>query len=103
MVERISNAVAAYSNAANRGLSPGMEARDTVPGAAFGNMVKDMVGDAVSANKQAESVSAAAAAGKADLNEVVMAVSNAEVSLQTVVAIRDKVIEAYQEIIRMPV
>jgi flagellar hook-basal body complex protein FliE len=33
----------------------------------------------------------------------VMSVSNAEVMLQTVTAIRDKVISAYQDIIRMPV
>jgi flagellar hook-basal body complex protein FliE len=43
-----------------------------------------------------------ALAGQADLTDVVIAVTNAEVTLQTVVAIRDRVIQAYQEIIRMP-
>ena len=43
-----------------------------------------------------------AAVGKADLNDVVQAVTNAEVTLQTVTAVRDKVLNAYQEILRMP-
>ena len=40
---------------------------------------------------------------QADLNEIVTAVNNAEMTLQTVVAVRDKVIQAYQEIMRMPI
>ena len=43
------------------------------------------------------------AAGKADLGQVVTAVSNAEVTLQAAVAVRDKVIQAYMDIIRMPI
>ncbi|MEM6903398.1 MAG: flagellar hook-basal body complex protein FliE, partial [Pseudomonadota bacterium] len=34
--------------------------------------------------------------------DVVMAVNNAEITLQSVVSIRDRVISAYQEILRMP-
>ncbi len=41
--------------------------------------------------------------GKVDLTDLVTAVSNAELTLNTVVAVRDKVINAYQEIIRMPI
>ena len=41
--------------------------------------------------------------GTADIQEVVMAVSNAEVALQTVVAVRDKVVSAYQDILQMPI
>jgi flagellar hook-basal body complex protein FliE len=48
-------------------------------------------------------MSIAGVAGKADVNDVVTAVTTAEVTLQTVVAIRDKVISAYQDILRMPV
>ena len=42
-------------------------------------------------------------AGKADLTDVVTAVSEAETALNTVVAIRDRVISAYQDIIKMPI
>jgi flagellar hook-basal body complex protein FliE len=41
--------------------------------------------------------------GEADLRDVVAAVNNAEVTLQTVMAIRDKVVDAYTQILRMPI
>jgi flagellar hook-basal body complex protein FliE len=40
--------------------------------------------------------------GKADIQDVVLAVSNAEVALETVVAVRDTAIKAYKEIMSMP-
>jgi flagellar hook-basal body complex protein FliE len=46
---------------------------------------------------------AAHAAGKADLVDVVTSVASAETSLETVMSIRDQVISAYQEILRMPI
>ncbi|HET8726038.1 MAG TPA: flagellar hook-basal body complex protein FliE [Alphaproteobacteria bacterium] len=103
MVARLTDALSAYANAATRGVGPGLEARDSAPGAAFGEMVRELATDAIDAGRQGEQTSREALVDRADLTEVVMAVSNAEVSLQTVVAIRDKVIEAYQEIIRMPI
>ena len=103
MVARISDAAAAYSNAAGKAAGQGMEARDTAPGESFGGMVRDLIGDASAAGIRSEQVTADAMMGQADLTDVVMAVNNAELTLQTVVAIRDKVIEAYQEIIRMPI
>ncbi|MCD6073794.1 MAG: flagellar hook-basal body protein FliE [Rhodospirillales bacterium] len=69
----------------------------------FSSMVKSFAEDAVKSGQHAENQTAAAAAGKADLNSVVMAVSEAELTLNTVVAVRDKVIEAYREILRMPI
>ncbi|MTH34248.1 flagellar hook-basal body complex protein FliE [Paracoccus limosus] len=41
--------------------------------------------------------------GKTDTHELVQSIAQAEVALETAVAIRDKVVEAYQEILRMPV
>jgi flagellar hook-basal body complex protein FliE len=52
---------------------------------------------------QGEHVSMQAAMGKADLAKVTEAVNNAEVAVQTVVAIRDRVVAAYQDIMRMPI
>jgi flagellar hook-basal body complex protein FliE len=42
-------------------------------------------------------------AGQADIVDVVNAVNAAELSLDTVVAVRDKVIQAYQSIMQMPI
>ena len=52
---------------------------------------------------KSEDVSTKALTGKAGLADVITAVSSAENALNTVVAVRDKVISAYQEIIRMPI
>ncbi len=43
------------------------------------------------------------ASGQAELVDVVTAVANAELALETVVAVRDRVIQAYQDIMRMPI
>ena len=46
---------------------------------------------------------AAHAQGKAELVDVVTAVSSAQASLETVMAVRDQVISAYQQIMQMPI
>jgi flagellar hook-basal body complex protein FliE len=69
----------------------------------FGQMLSQALQDTVDAAKTSEQMSAKAVAGKADVTEVVTAVNNAEMALDTVVAVRDRVISAYQEIMRMPI
>ena len=81
---------------------PGLEPRDA-SGGGFADVLRGAVNDGVETLNRAEQVSRAAAAGKADVNEVITAVSEAELTLQTVVALRDRVIQAYQEILRMPI
>ena len=72
------------------------------PAAAFGVLLEQVLADAVAAGKQGEAAATRAVAGHANLQEVVEAVHAAELTLQTVVAVRDRMIAAYQEIIRMP-
>lgn len=103
MVVRPTDAAAAYTSAAGASGRPGLEARDQVGVGAFGDMVRDQLGRAVEQGQNSERVTAEAAVGRAELSDVVMAVNNAEVTLQTVVGIRDRMIQAYQEIMRMPV
>ena len=50
-----------------------------------------------------EQTTAAGVAGKADVQQVVQALSDAEVTMQTVVAVRDKVLGAYNDIMQMTV
>lgn len=102
---RISDAINAYSNITKAG-GDAMEARDTpapVPGSDFASVLKDAAKVAIGTMKESESQSAAAIAGKADIRDVVAAVANAELTLETVVTVRDKVINAYNEIMRMPI
>ena len=58
---------------------------------------------AIKTGEKGELMSAKAIAGTADLREVVTAVTNAEVTLQTALAIRDRVIQAYNDIVSMPI
>ena len=69
----------------------------------FGSMIEDAVGDAAQAMHKAESASAAHVAGKGDLIDVVTAIGAAETALDTVVAVRDRVVNAYSEIMRMQI
>lgn len=95
-------ALAAYAEAAKRAQS---NPDDTVQSAApsFGQLLAQTVTDAVDTGRASEAISIQAASGKVDLQDVVEAVNAAEISLQTVVSIRDRVISAYQEIMRMPI
>ena len=53
--------------------------------------------------QQGEETAKAALIGKADPHALVEALVQAELAVETVVTVRDKVVEAYQEILRMPV
>ncbi len=88
------------SDAAKSGAS-GVEAGGV--GTNFADLVRDAVESGIDATKGAEAVSLQAAAKQAEVVDIVTAVSNAELTLQTVVAVRDRVVQAYQDIMRMPI
>lgn len=69
----------------------------------FGAFIDRQITQAVETLKESERVSMSAVAGKASAQEVVRSVLAAEMTVQSVVAIRDKMVQAYQEIMRMPV
>lgn len=96
---------AAYAEAARRSLDVGGDAavQGVATGPSFSDFVQDVVGQALQTGQKAEQSSMAAISGKADVTDVVTAVSHAEISLQTVVALRDKMIQAYDEIMKMPI
>lgn len=72
-------------------------------GSGFSDMVASSIDDAIDTAYKSESVSKLAIAGKAELHELVTAVTAAEITVQSVVAVRDKVINAYQDIMKMPI
>jgi flagellar hook-basal body complex protein FliE len=73
------------------------------PGQNFSDMVQGALDHAIKTSKTAETQMAAQVQGKAQLVDVVTAISSAQTSLQTVLAVRDEVISAYQEIMRMTI
>ena len=72
-------------------------------GSGFGQMVKEAIGSVIEAGKKSDAQAQAMAAGKANLVDVVTAVTETEVAIESLVSVRDKVIQAYEEIMRMPI
>jgi flagellar hook-basal body complex protein FliE len=72
-------------------------------GANFSDFLSTAVKDSVGTMKSGEIAAMQQTAGQTDIVNVVTAVNNAELTLDTVVAVRDKVIGAYQDIMKMPI
>ncbi|KQW82371.1 flagellar hook-basal body complex protein FliE [Brevundimonas sp. Root1279] len=69
----------------------------------FAGMLQSVMGDMTQTTRAAETQMTSTIQGQGSLIDVVTAVSSAEASLETVMAVRDQVISAYQEIMRMPI
>jgi flagellar hook-basal body complex protein FliE len=72
-------------------------------GPSFGALVKEAVTALSKTTHNSDVQSQAAAAGKANMIDVVTAVAESEVAIDTLVSVRDKVISAYEEIMKMPI
>lgn len=90
----------AYATTAKGVAAPGVSASQ---GPSFTDFIKQAAIDSVDTMKSGEKASADAVIGKANLTDVVEAVTSAELTLQTVVAMRDRMLQAYQDIMRMPI
>lgn len=80
------------------------KARDAAaPGPAGGDGFAKLAGSFADTLSQSEAVSRSAMTGGADPHALVQALAQSQLAVETVAAVRDKVVEAYQEILRMPV
>jgi flagellar hook-basal body complex protein FliE len=104
-------AASAYANIAKLAADPS-RALANPPGAglgsgtgegSFASMLKDAVGSVVESGRKSDAQAQAMAAGKSNMFDVVTAVAETEVAVSAVVAVRDKVIQAYEEIMKMPI
>jgi flagellar hook-basal body complex protein FliE len=69
----------------------------------FAQMVGDAIQESADVVRQADAVEMQSMTGKVDLTDLVTAVSSAELTLNTVVTVRDRVISAYEDILRMSI
>lgn len=100
------DAVTAYGRAAIQpklGEARAVSSESGVAAPGFGDIVEKMVTDTASSLRAAEAAGARQVAGKGDLVDTVTAIGAAEVALDTVVAVRDRVVNAYTEIMRMQI
>lgn len=72
-------------------------------GPTFSEVLAEISGGTLQALRQGEAAALAGIQGQASVQQVVQVVMSAEQSLQTAIAIRDKVVAAYQEISRMAI
>ena len=98
----------AYLNALKRSTmeAGGGEAESTAVaggGPSFQELLQGSAESVVESSEKSEMVSLQATVKQAELVDVISAVSSAEVALESVVAVRDRVVQAYQDILRMPI
>jgi flagellar hook-basal body complex protein FliE len=91
-----STAAEAYSRTARGGASS--DAANS-----FGSAMTQALGQAVQTGHIADDRAMKALSGNGNLTDVVAALSHAEMTLQTATAIRDRVVQAYQDIMKMPI
>jgi flagellar hook-basal body complex protein FliE len=101
---KTTNAALAYTEALSRAAKSGVAGGvSAVPETSFSDMVREFTGDAVAALETNEKVSMMGAEAKVELVDLVTATTNAQMTLDLVVTLRDRVMAAYQEIIKMPI
>ena len=100
-------AAAAYQAISQMGAGatsmPSVVSADVSGAGSFSNFLTDAVKDSIDTIKQGEKMATKQAAGQANIVDVVNSVNAAELTLDTVVAVRDKVVAAYQSIMNMPI
>lgn len=72
-------------------------------GVSFGALLKETLGGVMDAGKKSDTQTVAMAQGKANVMDVVTAVAETDVAVSTLVSVRDRVIQSYEEIMRMPI
>ena len=72
-------------------------------GQSFGALLKDAVGSVLETGRKSDAQTVAMASGKANVMDVVTAVAETDVAVSTLVSVRDKVISAYEDIMKMAI
>jgi len=93
------------------GVAAAYRAADALPraattaaaGAGFGAALSRAMEQAVEVGRAADAATTSALTGQGSVTDVVLAVGRAELTLQTAVAVRDRVVAAYQDVMRMPI
>ncbi|WP_367194957.1 flagellar hook-basal body complex protein FliE [Amorphus sp. 3PC139-8] len=99
----IVNSLGAIGSTSTVGRSAAPASAAGTPPAEFGEVLAKVSSEAVETLRTGEAAAISGVEGKSSVQEVVMAIMSAEQTLHAAVAIRDKVVSAYQEISRMQI
>ena len=94
---------AAYQSIARMGGEASATSGALPSAGSFSDFLSDAVKDGIKTMKTGEQMATGAVTGQSNIVDVVNAVNSAELTLDTVVAVRDKVVQAYQSIMNMPI
>jgi flagellar hook-basal body complex protein FliE len=72
-------------------------------GPSFGAVLKDAIGSVMDAGRKSDAQTIAMTSGKANVMDVVTAVAETDVAVSTLVSVRDRVIQSYEDIMKMPI
>ncbi|EKS27567.1 flagellar hook-basal body complex protein FliE [Afipia felis] len=72
-------------------------------GPSFSSLVKEAMNGVLDAGRKSDAQTVAMASGKANVMDVVTAVAETDVAVSTLVSVRDKVIQSYEDIMKMPI
>jgi flagellar hook-basal body complex protein FliE len=72
-------------------------------GQSFGAMLKDAIGSVMDSGRKSDAQTLAMASGKSNVMDVVTAVAETDVAVSTLVSVRDRVIQSYEDIMKMPI
>lgn len=72
-------------------------------GPSFGSILKDALGSVMDAGRKSDAQTVAMASGKSNVMDVVTAVAETDVAVSTLVSVRDRVIQSYEDIMKMPI
>jgi flagellar hook-basal body complex protein FliE len=72
-------------------------------GQSFGALLKDAIGSVLDVGKKSDAQTVAMTSGKANVMDVVTAVAETDVAVSTLVSVRDRVIQSYEDIMKMPI
>ena len=97
------NAYASLAKIASSATAAPASGASSTGGASFGSMLKDVLGGVMDAGRKSDAQTMAMAGGKSNVMDVVTAVAETDVAVSTLVSVRDRVIQSYEEIMRMPI
>ncbi|MDI6651396.1 flagellar hook-basal body complex protein FliE [Gluconobacter japonicus] len=105
MITSLSQAHSAYAQSLQNSLQTSVtdDVPDGTSGNDFGSVMSQAVKNVIATGHDAEAQSAVGLNGGGDMTQIVTAVSNAQLALQTSTVIRDRMVQAYQDVMKMTI
>jgi flagellar hook-basal body complex protein FliE len=95
------NAYASLARMMEFGAAAGKSSEGSGP--SFSSVLKDALVNVMESGRKSDAQTVAMASGKANVMDVVTAVADTDVAVSTLVSVRDRVIQSYEDIMKMPI